>query len=192
MPGYQRLTHYSEVFVRRTKLAVLVALLALLAACGGTTTNSTASGGGTPSAGATPTGGPSGACVSAGTSHLAKTRFLLHVGIAFGAFHRYIYNPYRAGSFKAGAAGRTAALAKAGASALVVAYEIKQAEKAAAQDPTLCHLLTPLTALSGAAAAIGPALTGGTFNPTQLLDLKNKIDEFKNNSSSSGAPITER
>lgn len=169
--------------MRRIKLAVLVAMLALLAACGGTTTRATGST-------ASPGSKPTGACVSAGTSHFAKTRFLLHAGLAVGAFHRYIYKPYRAGSFKSGAPGRTAALAKAGATALFVVHEVKAARTAAAEDPSLCHLLTPLASLSAAAAAIGPALTGGSFNPSQLLDLNNKIEQFRTSSSSSGAPVT--
>jgi len=31
--------------------------------------------------------------------HLAKTKFVLHAGLAFGAFHRYIYEPFRSGAF---------------------------------------------------------------------------------------------
>ncbi|HTS73873.1 MAG TPA: hypothetical protein VMG74_09185, partial [Gaiellaceae bacterium] len=27
------------------------------------------------------------------TTHLAKTKFVLHAGLAFGAFHRWIYKP---------------------------------------------------------------------------------------------------
>ena len=31
--------------------------------------------------------------------HFAKTKFVLHAGLAFGAVHRYIYKPYRSGGF---------------------------------------------------------------------------------------------
>ncbi len=171
--------------MRRTKVVIIGVLLVLLAACGGNGSKNTA--GAKPSGGATPTA--SGACASAGTVHFAKTKFVLHAGLAFGAFHRYIYNPYRAGTFKAGAPGRTKALAKAGASALFVAHEVKAARDAAAGDPTLCKLAAPLDSLSGLATTLAPGLTGGSFNPIQLLDLNKRIDDLK---SSSGTSIPER
>src|SRR4030088_2328381 len=54
--------------------------------------------------------------------HFAKTKVVLHMGLAFGAFHRYIYKPLRAGAFKSGAAGRVKALLKAGAAALFAVH----------------------------------------------------------------------
>ncbi len=171
----------------RTKVLVVGVLLALLAACGGSNDTKDNAGVGTS---ASPT--PSGACASAGETRFAKTKFVLHAGVAFGAFHRYIYKPYRAGAFKSGAPERTKALAKAGASALVVAVEIKAAKNAAAGDPTLCKLVPSLDRLSGLVSTVAPGLTGGTFNPTQLLDLNKGIEDFKSNSSSSGASIPER
>lgn len=172
--------------MRRTKLLVLGVLLALLAACGGSDGQSAAQSTGGP----TPTA--SGTCADAGNSRFAKTRFVLHAGIAFGAFHRYIYKPYRAGSFKPGAPDRTKALAKAGATALLVAYEIKQARDAAKDDPTLCKYVGSLDALSGLATSLAPGLNGGTFDPTKLLDLNQRIDDLKKSSSSAGTAIPER
>ena len=40
----------------------------------------------------------------------AKTKFVLHTGLAIGAFRRYIYKPWKAGKFQKGADGRTTAL----------------------------------------------------------------------------------
>ena len=45
----------------------------------------------------------------------AKTKFVLHTGLAIGAFRRWIYKPWKAGTFKKGADGRTKALVKAAA-----------------------------------------------------------------------------
>ncbi len=174
--------------MRRRQLLVLGVLIALLAAsCGGTKDTKDTAGGTTTGSSATPT--PSGACASAGESRFAKARFILHAGIAFGAFHRYIYKPYRAGAFKAGAPGRAKALAKAGASALVVAHEVKAARDAAAGDATLCKLVAPLDSLNGLATTLAPGLKSGSFNPTQLLDLNKRIEDFK---SSTGTQIPER
>ena len=49
----------------------------------------------------------------------AKTKFVLHTGLAIGAFRRYIYKPWKAGTLKQGADGRTAALVKAAAAGRV-------------------------------------------------------------------------
>lgn len=175
--------------MRRTKLLVLGVLLALLAACGGS--NDTKNNAGTNS-GSGPTPTASGTCAGAGGGHFAKTRFVLHAGVAFGAFHRYIYKPYRAGAFKPDAPDRKKALAKAGASALVVAVEVKQARDAAKDDPTLCKYVGSLDSLSGIATSLAPGLTGGTFDPTKLLDLNKRIEDFKSSSSSAGTTIPER
>lgn len=45
-----------------------------------------------------------------------KTRFAFHLGLAYFAFHHFVYNPYKAGSFKAGAPHRTGRIIKAGRS----------------------------------------------------------------------------
>ncbi len=174
--------------MRRTKVVLIGVLLVLLAACGNNDGSKKTAGSG--SGGPTPTA--KGACASAGTGHFAKTKFILHAGIAFGAFHRYIYKPYREGAFKPGAPGRTKALAKAAAAGATVALEIRNARKAAAEDPTLCKLVPSLDSLSGLVGSVAPGLGGGTFNPTQLLDLNSKIEQFKSNSGSSGVPIPER
>ncbi len=176
--------------MRRTKIMILAVLLALVAGCGGgdkeRATN--AAGGST----ATPTAGASGTCASAGSTRFAKTKFVLHAGLAFGSFHRYIYKPYQAGAFKAGAPGRTKALAKAAAAAAFVGVELRNARKAAAGDPTLCKLVAPLDSLTTLVGTVAPALGAGNFSPSQLLDLNSRIEQFKSNSGSSGAPITER
>jgi hypothetical protein len=43
--------------------------------------------------------------------HFAKTKFVLHAGLAFGAIHRYIYKPLRAGALRSGTPGRVKVLA---------------------------------------------------------------------------------
>jgi hypothetical protein len=42
-------------------------------------------------------------CPTSNTKSFAKTKFVLHAGLAFGAFHRYLYKPYQAGTFNKGA-----------------------------------------------------------------------------------------
>ena len=88
----------------------------------------------------------------AGHVRFAKTKFLLHSGLAFGAFHRYILKPYRAGSFKKGAPGRTKALAKAGAAGLFAYHELKVARNNAICDGSALRSLA--TSLSDALSSL--------------------------------------
>ena len=169
----------------RTKLTArlalacsLAALLGLLAAgCGGakTTTSTNAQ----------------GQTVVSCEISFAKTKFLLHTGIAAGAFYRYIYDPWRAGAFKQGAPGRKNALAKAAASGLVVAHELKTAARDAQCDgPALKTLARPMSAAVAATAALS-ALTGGG-GLASIGTAGTAFDALKSAASTAGATITQR
>jgi len=67
----------------------------------------------------------------------AKAKFVIHSALAFGAFKRYVYDPFKAGKFKSGANGRVAAIAKAVAATAFTANELRLARKAALSDDTL-------------------------------------------------------
>ena len=124
--------------------------------------------------------------------HFAKTKFILHTGIAFGAFHRYIYKPYRAGSFKKGAPGRTKALVKAaGADALAV-RELSQARRAALSDDKLRPLAQKVTGLSSKLGGLAGALKGGSFNPTDIIGAAGAVTALGGASSGLGAAIKDR
>jgi hypothetical protein len=51
-------------------------------------------------------GGSSNSPAAGKSVRAPKTKFVLHAGLAFGAFHRYLYKPFKAGTFKAHAHGR--------------------------------------------------------------------------------------
>ena len=132
-------------------LAPLVAGLVVLGlvACGKSTTTTT---------------NASGGVVTTCTIRFAKTKFLLHAGLAAGAFHRYIYKPYRSGAFKQGAPGRKRALVKAGASAVFAYHELKVADQDARCDgPVLKKLARPLSAALDAISSLKGALSAGNF-----------------------------
>ena len=42
-------------------------------------------------------------CASVGTRKIPKTRLLADLALTYGAFHRYLYKPYKAGAFRKGA-----------------------------------------------------------------------------------------
>jgi len=148
---------------RLSMLAALLAAVAVaaLAACGTTSTTTTTT--------------ASGQVKVSCHVPLARTKFVLHAGIAVGAFHRYVIKPYRAGAFKQGAPDRRKALLKAGASALLAYHELKVAAHDANCDgPALKKLAHPLTealsALSTLRSAIGTGNLAGIASTGALLD----------------------
>lgn len=85
-------------------------------------------------------------CGAAGTKdrhvHFARTKFLLHAGLAFGAFHRYIYKPFLSGGFTPPLRHKLA-IVKAGAAALFAYHEIKIALIDAQSSALLSKLVSP-------------------------------------------------
>ena len=82
---------------------VLVGLVSA-AGCGPSSSNSAAR---SPSTSASAV--PGAVCQQVGSVTFDKTKFVLHPGLAFGAFHHFIYAPYKAGRLHG-----VGALAKAG------------------------------------------------------------------------------
>jgi hypothetical protein len=80
----------------RTRTRVLligVVLVGLVSATGcGSRSSSSATGSASASASAV----PGAACQQVGGVSFDKTKFVLHAGLAFGAFHHFIYAPYKA------------------------------------------------------------------------------------------------
>jgi hypothetical protein len=121
--------------------------------------------------------------------HFAKTKFVLHLGLAFGAFHRYIYRPYVAGSFKSGAGGRTKALVKAGAAALYAVHELKTAREDALSDEHLRPLAERVEGLLGRLTSLGGSLKGGSLNPGAIAGAAGAVSSLGAASSGVGAVI---
>ena len=159
-------------------LAVLLAALGLVAGgCGGakTTTSTNAQ----------------GQTVVSCQISFAKTKFLLHTGIAAGAFYRYIYNPWHAGAFKQGAPGRKKALAKGAASGLVVVHELRTAARDAQCDgPALKALARPMTAALAAATTLSALSSGGGVGSIGAAGTA--FEHLKSAASAAGATITQR
>jgi len=92
----------------------------------------------------------------------AKTKFVLHTGLALGAFHRYIYKPWKAGKLKKGANGRVAALVKAAAAGAFAAHELGAARDAALSDDSLRGLGDRVGTLSDSIKGLVPGLGNGS------------------------------
>ena len=120
-----------------------------------------------------------------------RTRFLLHVGAAYYAFHHWVWLPYKNGGFAKSTPGHVKNIVKA-ALALAFAYhEITVAVKIAnsSNSKTLKLLVTPLNALGSKFSDIGAKLKGGTYNPIDVLNLGKAADAVSSTASGAGVAI---
>jgi hypothetical protein len=146
-----------------------------------TSTATTGSGSATPS---------DTSCPTSNTVAFAKTKFVTHVGLAAGTFHRWLYKPYKDGKFQKGAGGRTLALVKAGATALFDVHEVKKAVDDVKANPTLCKVLVkPLGTLSDKMQAVYNKIKGG--DTSGLDDAETAVTAVTGLSATGGVPITE-
>ncbi|MGI8573126.1 MAG: hypothetical protein ACR2L9_10955 [Solirubrobacteraceae bacterium] len=160
------------------RLAVVLVVFALAVAGCGSSSGSSSAGG----AGASPATAPTQ------TVHFAKTKFVLHVGLAFGAFHRYIYKPLRAGVF-AKPLSHKAALVKAALASAFIIHELKIAYTDAQSSPTLRKLLSPLTDLKAKATAMVAGLKAGHYDPTQVSAAQGDVASIASQAAGAGAQV---
>jgi hypothetical protein len=186
------------VGIRVARLVVVLVLpLVALVGCG----PASSGGAGAPSAAATSTpADPSqsasdaapvdGTCPATATTSFAKSKFLLHAGLAFGAFHRYLWKPYQAGTFGKGASGRVGAFIKGGLAALFVKREVRLASEDVKADPTLCRAIAaPLASIGNGVQGAVDKLKGG--DATGLSSVDSTITTAENAASRGGAPVVE-
>lgn len=180
----------------RRRLSLLSAVIAvfLLAGCGGSTKTASPGNAATvnPStSSSTADGAPIDAtCPTSNTIAFAKTKFVLHGGLAFGAFHRYLYKPYQAGAFASGQSGRIVALVKGGASALFIKREIRLMSEDVKANPALCNAIAaPLANVGNTISGAIDRLKGG--DSSGLTAAETAITDIKGKAASSGNTITE-
>jgi hypothetical protein len=183
---------------RRLALAVPLLLVALLfSACAAKSSSSagSASSAAVASNNSAAPGSSSAATSSAGcptsnTTAFAKTKFVLHTGLAFGAFHRYIYKPYRAGTFRSGAHGRISAFVKAGLAALFIKREVRLAYGDVKANPTLCKTIAaPLQAVGDKISGVVNSLKGG--DTSGVSGIQQSVQQAEAKASAAGTKITE-
>ncbi len=159
-------------------IAVLLVLAAGVAGCGTKTVSQTAANGAVTTK-------------TVPNIHFAKTKFVLHLGLAFGAFHRYVYAPYRAGAFRSGAPGRIKAMIKAGTAALYAVHELKTANEDALSDEHLRPLAEKVEALLSRLTSLGGLLKGGSFDPGAVIGAAGAVSALGAASGSLGAVVKE-
>lgn len=181
--------------IARVALVPVLAATVALAGCGASSSGSSSSATSpssvsSPASGSTSAGTAASACPTSNTRSFAKTRFVGDVGAAAGLFHRYIYKPYQAGSFKKGAHGRTLALIKAGGTAAADVKLVKNASENVKASPALCKALyKPMTQLGGQLEALKGQITSGDL--TSVAGVEGLVSQVVSGAKSHGLPITE-
>jgi hypothetical protein len=123
--------------------------------------------------------------------HFANTKFVLHMGLAFGAFHRYIYKPLKSGAFKSGAPGRVKAFLKAAAAAAFIVHELRVAHQDALASDQLRPLTNKIDNLVSRITGLIPGLKGGSAALGDIGSAAGAVDTLGGSSSALGLPITD-
>jgi hypothetical protein len=129
-------------------------------------------------------------CPATNTTAFAKTKFAAHTGLAFGAFHRYLYKPYQGGTFAKGASGRITAFIKGGLAALFIKREIRLASQDVKANPSLCKAIAaPLAKIGDSVQAAYDKLKTG--DPSGITATDSAVSSVETTSTHDGVPITE-
>jgi len=135
---------------------------------------------------------PGGPAVStpAGKTSFAKTKFVLHSGLAFGVFHRWIYKPFKKGTFNHPLSHKLA-FTKGLLAAGFVLHEVKLARNDARSSRFLSRVVLPLASVATAALAIRSALRHHRADAPAINGAESSISTAEADSKAAGAPVTE-
>jgi hypothetical protein len=163
--------------------AVLFAVIGCIAAmgvagCG--SKNSSSSGAPAASQPATPT---------TQTTHFAKTKFVFHAALAFGAFHHFIYDPLKAGDFKHPFSHKLT-IVKAGLAGVFVYHELKLAAADVRSSKILSTLFAPITLAANEVKALGSHITGA--NGSQVNGINSSLGSIQSTAASHGQSFSDQ
>ena len=163
-------------------IALVVGLMILLGGATACSSSSSSTQAATPaSQTASSAASPSGAsCASVGTRKIPKTRLLADLALTYGAFHRYLYKPYKAGAFRKGADGRVKAIIKAGLATAVIVKLLSNAKENAAADPTLCKYVPSMDNIKASLSTLAAKIKGGSATSSDADSTNSLFDQLKN------------
>lgn len=125
-------------------------------------------------------------------SVLAVPKFIFHAGLAFGAFHHFIYLPFRAGKFTSGGfLSKLKAYVVAGGAALFVYHETKLALEDAQQNKALKLLVSPLTAVVAAFNTIVAKIKSHNLDTGTVTSAEAAVTTIESQAKGSGSSISE-
>jgi hypothetical protein len=173
----------STMSLRSTAAAVTLAVsLLVLPACSGKTSNSMS--------GAAVTMATPSPTTSAERVKLAKTKFLLNASLAAGASYQWLYKPFKAGTFKSGAKGRTLALVKGALAGAFVYNRLKAALVDAQGDPTLSKATGALSAGVESIKNLPSKIKGGNATDADFNQVQGVVDGVKKAGAENGLNVT--
>ncbi|XMN09404.1 hypothetical protein ACK8N7_26855 [Streptomyces griseobrunneus] len=180
-----------SVPLRRLLVALLLSctLLVSATACGDSGDSGSATGTGASTSASASVASPS---ASTEKQRLAKTRFVANAGLAAGATYQWIVKPYRAGTFKKGAEGRTFALVKAGLAGGFAYNRLKAATENAKGDPLLSKAVAPLTAGIESLKGMATKLRNGQAGEGDIGAFESVIDSIKSAGKGAGAEVQDK
>jgi hypothetical protein len=157
-------------------LSVVLVVLAIAAAgCGSSSSSSSSS-----------------ATTSASGGAVTNTaKFALHAGLAFGAFHHFIYKPLKSGELK-NPLSHKLTLVKAVAAGAFTAHEVKLATEAARGTPALAKFVAPLTAVSAGIGGLVAKAKSGHVESSSLDSTNSAVESIKSDAASAGTSIPEK
>ncbi|WP_236653168.1 hypothetical protein [Streptacidiphilus melanogenes] len=129
---------------------------------------------------------------SADRVKLAKTKFVLNAGLAAGATYQWIYKPFKAGTFKKGAKGRTAAVIKGALAAAFTYNRAKAALTDAKGDPTLSKATTALSSAVDNLKNLPSKIRNGSASDADINQFTTVTDSIKQAGASAGANVTDQ
>jgi len=122
----------------------------------------------------------------------STAKFVLHAGLAFGAFHHFIYLPFKAGSFTHGNFfSHKKAVLEAALAGLFAYHEMKLAISDVSSSPLLKKLLSPVTALASKLSALGSRLKGGHVDSSSIQAANGEVSKLGSLASGAHAKISE-
>ncbi|MEY9963550.1 hypothetical protein ABIA33_001583 [Streptacidiphilus sp. MAP12-16] len=166
--------------LRTSIIAVaLAASLLVLPACSKKSSTSTSA------AGASPTS-------SADQIKFAKTKFVANAGLGAGAAYQWLYKPFKAGTFRSGASGRTAALVKGALAAAFTYNRLKAALNDAKGDPTLSKATDALQSSVDSIKSLPSKIKGGTATDADFNQAQAVVAGVKQAGAQNGLNITDQ
>jgi hypothetical protein len=166
-------------WVRRKLYAVLAglccALALVLAGCGPRT------------AAPPPSSAGSSSCPQAPSGHFDKAKFALHAGLGFGAFHHFIYQPFKSGQLSSGTPGRVGRLVKAGLATAFTVHELRLAKQNAEDNPTLCRVVAaPLNDAAASLQRLRGSVRSGKVSGSDLDQVNGTLGQAQQGSAKEG------
>jgi hypothetical protein len=137
---------------------------------------------------------PAATSVQTHAAFLDKTRFLLHAGAGFYAFHHFVWARYKNGGFSASDPHRKGNIVKAALALLFAYHEFKLAYGIAnkSSSKTLQLLVAPLNKLGSTVNTVYTKLKGGQYSDADIQSLNDNINSFGKVSASDGYTIKDR